>query len=106
MKDKAFLAHLLFFLDQLELKHDPLGILHLLCIQKSQHAVMADVQSAQPADAHNAQAAATTQETAPQQTKTTAAGGSFLGDNLIPDAEMVYDQKRTSEFFVLKDGGF
>lgn len=67
---------------------------------------MADVQSAQPADAHNAQAAATTQEAAPPQTKSTASGGSFLGDNLIPDAEMVYDQKRTSEYFLPKKGRF
>lgn len=58
---------------------------------------MADVQTAPAADAHNAQAETTPQETAQQQAKTTTPGASYLGDNLIPDAEMVYDQKRTSE---------
>lgn len=58
---------------------------------------MADVQAAQPVDVHNAQAEATPQEAAQQQAKPTTPGASYLGDNLIPDAEMVYDQKRTSE---------
>lgn len=58
---------------------------------------MADFQTAQPADAHNAQAGTTPQETAQEQAKPTTPSASYLGDNLIPDAEMVYDQKRTSE---------
>lgn len=59
---------------------------------------MAEVQAAQPVDAHNAQAEASPQEAAQQQAKPTTPGASYLGDNLIPDAEMVYDQKRTSEY--------
>lgn len=60
---------------------------------------MAEVHAPQPAEAHHAQAGATPQETTQEQTKPTTPAASYLGDNLIPDAEMVYDQKRTSEYF-------
>jgi hypothetical protein len=60
---------------------------------------MADVHAPQPTEAHHAQAEATPQETAQQQAKPRTPAATYLGDNLISDAEMVYDQKRTSEYF-------
>ncbi|KAL1864594.1 hypothetical protein Daus18300_007611 [Diaporthe australafricana] len=56
---------------------------------------MADVQAAQPADAQHAPAQAAPHDTAQQPAKPTTPAAAYLGDNLIPDAEMVYDQKRT-----------
>jgi hypothetical protein len=63
---------------------------------------MAEVHTAQPAEAHQAQTEATPQDAAQQQEKPTTPAAAYLGDNLIPDAEMVYDQKRTSEYFSLR----
>ncbi|POS73229.1 hypothetical protein DHEL01_v208374 [Diaporthe helianthi] len=56
---------------------------------------MAEVQAQQPVDAQHAPAGTAPQETVPEQEKPTTPAALYLGDNLIPDAEMVYDQKRT-----------
>lgn len=66
---------------------------------------MAEVHAQQPVEANHAPAGTATQETAQQQAKPATPAASYLGDNLIPDAEMVYDQKRTSEYICVYNMG-